>query len=449
MTVRSLSALVVATGDGAPMRSARPKPIHMLCGRPMASYVLRSLGAAGVSDAVVVTNPDGGRVSKRLLEDAPSYRLRFVEHPAGLGTADAVLAGVSALDLFEDDADLVVLPADLPLIRPGTIERLLEKHRSSGAACTLLTASSDVVDPVLDRQRALSGSQSGTSATTSAVSRDRRGRVVAVLPREQVEADEAAAAAADAANQVGELAGSRVDRDPDTVRLSRRNRDAIRRAMESDAEPVSAPIELSLGILCIRSGLLAPALRRLNPNRFPASRRFREPVVEQSVTVSDPAAPVSFEDVISVLAASGHPCETAAVADAEDLIAVDSRLQMAEAEAELRRRTNRFWLERGVSMVDPERTYLDATVELGMDVTLFPGTILQGNTVIGDACEIGPDVHMDGCRVGEGSRVATTTAARATVGRDCIVGPFAALAPGCEIGDGTATGPFYAGESTE
>ncbi len=415
----------------------------------MASYVLRSLGAAGVSEAVVVTSPDGGRVSKRLLEDAPSFRLRFVEHPGGLGTADAALAGVSALDLFEDDADLVVLPADLPLLRPGTIEGLLQKHRSSGAACTLLTSLSDVVDPVQERQRALSGAQPSSPAKAAAVSRDRRGRVVAVVPREQVEA-ERADLAAEAANLVDESTqgGQSVDRDPDTVRLSRRNREAIRRAMDADTVDAE-PVELSLGILCIRSGLLAPALRRLNPNRFPASRRFREPVVEQSVTVSEPVGPVSFEDVIAVLAASGHPCETATVSDAEDLIAVDSRVQMAEAEAELRRRTNRFWLERGVSMVDPDRTYLDATVELGMDVTLFPGTILQGNTTIGDSCEIGPDVHMDGCRVGEGSRVAKTTAVRSTIGRDSVVGPFAALAPGCEIGDGTVTGPFYAGESTQ
>ncbi len=393
-------------------------------------------------------------MSKRLLEDAPAFRLRFVEHPSGLGTADAALAGVSALDLFDEETDLLVLPADLPLLRPGTIDALLERHRSSGAACTVLTAQADVIDPVLDRQAARSGSGRAVTnlrAESGAVSRDRRGRVEAVVPKDQIEAERAARAAEEllAASEDPGVGDLRVDRDPDTVRLSRRSREALRRAADPSAAQGSEPIEVSLGIFCIRSGLLAPALRRLNPDRFPAARRFREPMVEQSVTVSHPGGPVAFEDVIAVLTASGHPCETALVSEVEDLIPVDSRLQMAEAEAELRRRTNRFWLERGVSMVDPERTYLDATVELGMDVTLFPGTILQGTTTIGDGCEIGPDVHMDGCRVGEGSKVAKTTAVRAAVGRDCVIGPFAALAPGCEIGDGTVTGPFYAGDRTE
>lgn len=434
------------------MRSARPKPIHMLCGRPMASYVLRSLGGAGVAQAVVVTSPDGGRVSKRLLEDAPSFPLRFVEHPMGHGTADAALAGLSALDIFEDDADLLFLPADLPLLRVGTVEQLVEKHRSSGAACTALTAMSDVVDPVLERHAA-EGSSVRPPGGETVVSRDRRGRVAAIVSRQQAEIDAAlmAESEADVAADGWERGMPTVGRDPDTVRLSRRNREALRRAVEGAPEPKPGPpaLEVSLGVFCVRSGLLAPALRRLNPTRFPIGRRHREPVVEQSVMVSEPAGAVAFEEVIEVLAASGHLCETSLAGEAGDLITVDSRLQMAEAEAELRRRTNRHWLQRGVSMVDPERTYLDATVELGMDVTLFPGTILQGNTVVGDGCEIGPDVHMDGCRVGEGSTVAKTTAVRSTIGRECMVGPFAALAPGSEVRDGTVTGPFYAGDSTE
>ncbi len=66
-------------------------------------------------------------------------------------------------------------------------------------------------------------------------------------------------------------------------------------------------------------------------------------------------------------------------------VAVGSYLDspvLSGLEAELRRRINRGWLDRGVTMVDPERTYIDVTVQLGVDVTLFPGTMLQGSTVI-------------------------------------------------------------------
>ena len=79
MSKRSISGLVVATSSGVPMRSARPKPIHLLCGRAMASYVLDTLAAVGVRQGVVVTGVEGGRISKRLLEDPPGFPVRFVE----------------------------------------------------------------------------------------------------------------------------------------------------------------------------------------------------------------------------------------------------------------------------------------------------------------------------------------------------------------------------------
>ena len=79
---------------------------------------------------------------------------------------------------------------------------------------------------------------------------------------------------------------------------------------------------------------------------------------------------------------------------------VNDRVQLAQAEAELRRRTNLRWLRRGVTMIDPDRTYIDTTVHIGADVTLFPGTLLQGRTVIGEGSEIRPDLRLVDCVVG-------------------------------------------------
>ena len=68
-------------------------------------------------------------------------------------------------------------------------------------------------------------------------------------------------------------------------------------------------------------------------------------------------------------------------APAEETQGVNDRWQLALAERELRSRTNRHWLLNGVTMLDPRQTFIDVTVQLGRDVTLYPGTILQGNTV--------------------------------------------------------------------
>jgi bifunctional UDP-N-acetylglucosamine pyrophosphorylase/glucosamine-1-phosphate N-acetyltransferase len=94
-------------------------------------------------------------------------------------------------------------------------------------------------------------------------------------------------------------------------------------------------------------------------------------------------------------------------------------------------------------MVDPASTYIDAQVSLAADVTLFPGTILQGRTTIGAGVEIGPGCRLVDCKVGEHTTLEHTVARLSDIGADCVVGPYAVLEPGTQLGSGTRTGPFY------
>ena len=116
---------------------------------------------------------------------------------------------------------------------------------------------------------------------------------------------------------------------------------------------------------------------------------------------------------------------------------VNDRAQLAVAEAELRDRINERWMRRGVTMWDPERSYVDANVVLGPDVVLLPGVILQGATTIESGAEIGPDCHLVDTVVGEGAVVRQSTAERAEIGADARVGPFVVLRPGTRVLDGT------------
>ena len=100
-------------------------------------------------------------------------------------------------------------------------------------------------------------------------------------------------------------------------------------------------------------------------------------------------------------------------------------------------------MARGVTMLDPATVYLDTTVRLAADVSLFPGTILQGQTRIGERSEIGPDTRLIDVTVGAGCVVRSTFAADAEIGDDAIVGPFADLGPGAVVSPGAVTGPFY------
>lgn len=341
------------------MRSERPKPIHLLCGRPMMSYVIDALDAVGVTSAVVVTGVAGDRISKRMFEDPATMQLSFVEQPRDRGSADAALIGLSGFDEFLDDGDLLVVPADLPLIDVTVLAQLVSTHRAEGAACTVLTVEADEDDPwVIDRNRS--------------------GRPV-----------------------------------------------GLRRADPLD----EGPRERLVGLYCISRGLLAPAVRRI-----PALGVDRRQ---------------DLADILAVLADSGHGVATALVEWTPALEPINSRRDLAEAEATLRARTNRYWLERGVTMVDPSRTYIDATVRFGVDVTLFPGTILQGETVVGDGCEIGPDTRLDRCQIGRNCLIEKTMARLAEIGDECRVGPFAVLEPGSVLSARTVTGPFYAARADD
>jgi bifunctional UDP-N-acetylglucosamine pyrophosphorylase/glucosamine-1-phosphate N-acetyltransferase len=203
------------------------------------------------------------------------------------------------------------------------------------------------------------------------------------------------------------------------------NDDRIQRIVEqADAAPDELEIdEINTGIFCFRRSLLAPALRLVHPDNAQG---------EYYLT-----------DVVEVLADAGHRVVSLVAPDPDETAGVNDRAQLASAEAALRARTNREWLARGVTLVDPTATYIDATVELAADVTIFPGAILQGRTTIGEGVEIGPGCRLVDCTVGEHTTLEHTVGRLSEIGADCEVGPYAVLEAGSRIPPGTRTGPFY------
>ena len=120
---RELSAVVLAAGEGTRMRSARPKPLHRLCGRPMVLHVLDALAQVSVTRVVVVVGHRAEWVTKTLVEHAPpGMAIEFVEQVEQRGTGDAMSVALTGLpdDVGSDDGDVVVLPGDTPLLRPAT-----------------------------------------------------------------------------------------------------------------------------------------------------------------------------------------------------------------------------------------------------------------------------------------------------------------------------------------
>ena len=123
-----LAAVVMAAGIGTRMKSATPKHLHPILGRRMVDWVVEAARGAGVERLVVVASPQ----TIGLLEDV---EVAVQEEP--LGTGDAVRSARAALEDFE--GDVLVLNGDVPALRPETIRELVNTHRTSGAAATVLS----------------------------------------------------------------------------------------------------------------------------------------------------------------------------------------------------------------------------------------------------------------------------------------------------------------------
>jgi len=347
------------------MRSARPKPLHRICGRPMVLHVVHALEAVRPDRVVVVIGHGGDKVSQKVAAESPDWagaRVSFAEQAVRRGTGDAAAIGLAEIDSsldrpeIDDTSTIVVLPGDTPLLRKETIDELVTHHESNGLAATVLVSHMD--DPT----------------GYGRVVRGRDGRVMRIVEHR-------------------------------------------------DASPEELAVhEINTSIYAFRRDLLGPALRRVSPDNSQS---------EYYLT-----------DVVSVLAAMGHRTG-AVVADAAETQGVNDRWQLALAERELRARTNRHWLLNGVTMLDPRQTFIDVDVSIGRDVTLYPGTMLQGSTSIGDGCEIGPNTRLASTTVGQRTTVENTVARESTIGDDCRIGPFAHLGPRSRVTDGTTTGAFY------
>jgi bifunctional UDP-N-acetylglucosamine pyrophosphorylase/glucosamine-1-phosphate N-acetyltransferase len=126
------------------MKSSRPKPLHLLAGRAMLLYVLDSLATCEVTRVVVVVGHGAERVTKKLQAEEPDLHLTFVEQHQQRGTGDAASVGLTGLPDDDgpdaDDDDVLVLPGDMPLLRPATIAALVHDAPAADAACTVLTA---------------------------------------------------------------------------------------------------------------------------------------------------------------------------------------------------------------------------------------------------------------------------------------------------------------------
>lgn len=147
-------------------------------------------------------------------------------------------------------------------------------------------------------------------------------------------------------------------------------------------------------------------------------------------------------DTLALLRAEHKHVVSLLVQDNDEIASVNDLVQLASVERIMRKKINERWMRAGVTIVDPDNTYIGSDVRIGQDTVLLPGTILEGNTTIGEDCLIGPNTHLDGVRIRHGVRVAQSVVLDSDIADGAAVGPFAYIRPQSFIGARVKIGDF-------
>jgi bifunctional UDP-N-acetylglucosamine pyrophosphorylase/glucosamine-1-phosphate N-acetyltransferase len=321
------TAVILAAGLGTRMKSALPKALHKLAGRPMLRHLLASCEQV-FDRIVVVVGPDMEAVQ------AVAAPHPCVVQAEPLGTAHAALQAAAQFGTGE----VAVLYADNPLIRPDTFRGLLARRAAGDAALALLVMR--LVEP------------------------GRYGRVIG--------------------------AGEYVER-------------IVEWADATDAE--RAETLCNAGVLCAAAADMARWLRAVRANNAKG---------EYYLT-----------DLVAL--ARGEGARVAAVlAPYGELRGINSRTELAEAEAMVQSWLRAAALEGGVTMTDPASVFLAADTVLESDVTIGPNVVFGPGVSVASGTEIRAFSHLEGC----------------SIGPDCIIGPHARIRPGSVLGEGVHVGNF-------
>jgi bifunctional UDP-N-acetylglucosamine pyrophosphorylase/glucosamine-1-phosphate N-acetyltransferase len=198
---------------------------------------------------------------------------------------------------------------------------------------------------------------------------------------------------------------------------------AIRIVEQKDATTEELQIPFAnAGMYCVDAQWLTQALTGLNNN--------------------NKSGEYYLTDIIKNFSDNGNPANAFISTDSSILMGVNDRLHLAEANQILKDSINRKWMTEGVTIVDPNNTYIGPFVTIGQDTVIEPGTHLLGQTSIGFNCVIGPNARMIDVKVGNDCNIFLTQADVCSIGNNVKIGPFANIRPKSILGDDVKIGNF-------
>jgi bifunctional UDP-N-acetylglucosamine pyrophosphorylase/glucosamine-1-phosphate N-acetyltransferase len=334
-----VAVAILAAGRGTRMKSDLPKVLHPMGGRTLVEWALssvqdmfpvRRLVIVGYRSELVI---NALRATKDIDPALPT--VEFVEQSEQLGTGHAIQQLLPHLKDF--DGNLLVLNGDVPLLRPKTLQLLLETHQNNQNAATLLTAH-------LPNPKGY-------------------GRVFCN----------------------GQNILQQIVEDRDCTPAQKQNR------------------RINAGVYCFRWPELAQVLPKLTANNDQ-----QEYYLTDAVNYMGPVMVVEVEDY-------------------QEILGINDRKQLADAYRIMQTRVKTEWMQKGVTLIDPDSTTIDHTVELEPDVVIEPQTHLRGKTFIGTGSRIGPGSLIENSQIGRNVTVLYSVVTDSSVADGNQIGPYSHL----------------------
>ncbi|MGD6819081.1 bifunctional UDP-N-acetylglucosamine diphosphorylase/glucosamine-1-phosphate N-acetyltransferase GlmU [Metabacillus sp. 84] len=147
-------------------------------------------------------------------------------------------------------------------------------------------------------------------------------------------------------------------------------------------------------------------------------------------------------DVIEILKNEGEIVSAYQTDSFEESLGVNDRAALSQAEKYMKKRINISHMRSGVTLIDPEQTYISADAVIGRDTVIYPGTIIKGDVKIGEDCEIGPNSEIKDSVIGDRTVIRQSVVHDSEIGNEAAVGPFAHIRPQSSIADEVKIGNF-------
>jgi bifunctional UDP-N-acetylglucosamine pyrophosphorylase/glucosamine-1-phosphate N-acetyltransferase len=348
----AITSVILAAGLGKRMNSSLPKVLHPLAGKPLIFYSLDIARSLGIEKRIVVL---GHQIEKiRDTVNIVDREAICVHQREQLGTAQALQEVEPYLSDFS--GMVLVLSADVPLLKQSTLYEIINHHKNSAACCTLLTTKLE--NPM----------------GYGRIIRNKSGEVVAIVEQRDLSGKE---------EQINEING---------------------------------------GVYCFNSKELFTALT--------------------SVKRDNEQKEYYLTDVIKIMRDRGCLIEGIILEDSSEIMGINTQEELSRVNRIMYQRNALEHMEKGVTIISPENTFLEKNVQIGKGTIIYPFTIITAGSAVGSECHIGPYSHILESHIGNQTKVLSSMIEQSQVGHNTSIGPYAHIRPESIIGDEVKIGNY-------